>query len=1568
MKRFLLKIKAFYIKDFLYIKESRKTTYKLAVLLILLENLQMLSIYTHNLTTIQYEQFPNQVRSMINYVKQIRQSIYIRIYTLFENSITAKIISVIIGFSITSLLMLKMLLLILSQDQSLKSKLNLLDLPLTQKKQIYHFEECWLSTLLSWYIQINLEVLQIPLLFCAISLISDLISHNNLTGFEEFGLLLSFILIIQQLSLGTLLHYHQFEYRIKNYDFLGKKQGVKNDILYLLRLFMIFLSGSISDEIVIQTLGLFINSIQTIYTYKQLTYIDHKILYISFNINFLMLLYQLALILCQFGQYNIKISLSLQLLLLYPLIIFLLHQLSFRQEWSNEFKDQQDFLKQMYWNTKLQVQFKKRQQHQDQQRLFQIYTIVRTHLQECKQIRMRKILKNSTYTQKCFCSSFQNQNSIQNIEQCKEFLKLWLGQVIEDDLKEDGTIQKTLTYICYLNDIKKAPISAIYEVIRISNVEKLSLRLQSIIHQLQENSLQRFNQLIKKENLVNQIFDFKKACLFEESLKVLKLNFFLIVKQEIEFYEVLFSPIINAKAVQDKGLVLVANINHLENQIQLIFRTNPQNGECDTIYKLFQKYINYNKTRPKQYRRDGQLTAEFIQSVDKIIYDQHSCVVQITLLQPRGDVIRYTRSFQQLIEFKDDEILNQNIKNFIPSIIANGHDQYLNNFVETGRINVLKRELRIILVKLKSGFVIPINTRLRIEVNPLEFGAQALMTSVNQTYGYLMLNEQGQVEEITKNIYEDTFYQYLGLDLDAVKGLDFLLLIPELSKIWQSLFDENFDKLDLYQEGELVIPIIEKQTHSSIFSQNYGNKQQQNKRLGEYMNKFPESAIKSQVNFHLTSLTTINLRVVIIEIPEYRQTINKQYQNSLQLIQVKQSQSQNDVIYQSGLPSYKSPLYTPAPSKTLMNECDLESDYLIEERKMVEEFKNQLASLTRNNSIQNNYLKALINQEQQCQISTDIKIIMPSNITSCKGEELEQKQLQQEHFLKQQQNGSVGTKSSQNNNNSIKLQISNCLQNNKQLNFRIKSFLFIFYSLLLVGFILNFCLLLINFEKVDNNVNFESLPYKFSYYYNEFVIAKVYQSSNEFNFNNLLQVSINYYQLNQKYVDKTVSLMPFIDTINQQTMKRRIINLLQQMSEAYHSNSSITIEDFFNNTYAFHILLDEFDGANSLLQIQGLLNLFIFEEVTIFLLLIWYAYFYISILKVKVSFYKLFCTFSRDFIKDQFIQFHSLHNQISHSKFKNSETNEESFEASMISQFQKNSRQGNLENQVRIGKQIQTSQISLNLYIFIFTIFMFFSFYSLYYFGTYIMYKQVLSSIELNDSKRIYYENIANDLIFAYAQQTFYYNKTITQEMSQYQDKVLGEFKQRISQISQLEDQSNFLINKILLDEVCIVYQEGIILLNTDYQNLFTFEQCKSMPSLSKGLIFVVQELFQNYKSIVEDTELKYQNGTFTFSNLQLVDTQIKRLYSQFGFQIIIEILRNDIKYFISQIIQLNILTFVLAIILATITIIIAKLSIEKAYQQYQDSKKILMLFPYEKLMENAYVINFITKDFNISA
>ncbi|CAD8084709.1 unnamed protein product [Paramecium sonneborni] len=1568
MKKLLFKIKAFYVKDFLSIKESKRKTFKMAVALAFLENLQMLSVYTNALNTIQYDQFPNQVQSWINYFK---------IYSLFGNSITARIICVMVGFSLQSIFLLSVICFVLRQDLYLKQKLTLNDLPLTQNKQNYHFEKCWQSTFISWYMQINLEVLQTPILFCSVSLITDILDLKSLNEFEQVGLLISFILIILQIIVGVFLHFHQTDYRIKNYDFLGKVHSLENHIIYASKIFIIFLSGSQSNSIINQSLGLLISSIQAIYNYRQNTYIDHRIINLVFKINFLMVFYQMILILCEFGYPKIKVSASLLILLIYPLLMFLIHQLSTRSERENDFKNQKQFIRRLYQNAKKQVQSKKRQENQDQQQIYQIYTIVRSHLENCKQMRIRKMLKCSSFKQQCFCSTFAHQKySFQSINQCKEFLKLLLGQVLEDELKEDSSIQNTLTYICYLTEIKKAPISAIYEVIRVSTLEKLSLRFQQIIHQLQQDSLQKFNQLVKKQNLVNQMFDFKKAYLFEESLKVLKQNLYLIVKQEIEFYEALFSPIINAQVLQEKGMLLVTNINHLEDQIQLIFRTNPQNGECDTIYKLFQKYINYNKIRPKLYRREGQLMAEFIQSLDKIIYDQKSCVVQITLLQPRGNVIRYTRSFQQAVQCKDDEILDQNIKKFIPSIIANDHDLYLNNFVETGRINVLKRELRIILVKLKSQFVIPINTRLRIEVNPFEFGAQALMTPVNHSYGYLMLNEQGQIEEITKNLYEDIFKQYLGLEFELVRGLDFLLMIPELSKIWLSLFDENFEKLDLYLEGYLMIPVIEKQTVSPLFQMNYGKKQQFNKKLQEYMKNYPQNLIKYQINFHLTSLTTINLRVVIVEIPEYRQAINKQYASQLELIQAQPPKTSMNNTYQSEIPTHKSygmhsHLNTPPLTKTLMNECDLEYDNLIEEKKMIEEFRNQLASVSMNNTIQNNSKELLVQQQQiqqqQCENVSETKIIMPQNVISYRSEEFEQKQFQQEQLFQQQQyNGSVGSKSSQNNSNTFRLQIKDCLQNNKGLNFKIRIFLLLFYSLLLIGYILNFCILFYNFRRIDSNLDFESLPYQFSYYYNEFVIANVYQQQqwDEFQFEDLCKISIDYYQQHQQYIDQVVTHMPQINNNKtEQTMLRKTTNILSQMLGIYETNLNLFLSDFLNNSYAFHDLLDKVEGSSSPSQISSLLTYFILEEIVLFLLLSGYAYFYIQILRMKIIFYKLFCTLSKDFVKDQFIQFHSLYNQINHTKFKCNETNEESFEASMAGQFQKNSTQGNLENQVKIGKQISTPQINENLIFFSLMMLMLTAFSSSYYFGTFLLQNQVLDQIQANYIKRTYYENTANHLAFAYAHQAVFYNKPITQEMMQYQNRVAEELKSLITKITLQQEQSNSLINKLLLDEVCTIFQEEILLQDRNYQNLFSFKDCQSVPSLQKGLLYVSQELFNFYYDIVQDMNSINQNETSQFSHYLEVNIQKERLYSQFSFQLIIEILQSEVKKLIAQTIDLNILMFILANILASMTLLIAKVMIQNAQKQYSDNKKILILFPFERLMENAYVHSFITQD-----
>lgn len=62
---------------------------------------------------------------------------------------------------------------------------------------------------------------------------------------------------------------------------------------------------------------------------------------------------------------------------------------------------------------------------------------------------------------------------------------------------------------------------------------------------------------------------------------------------------------IDGLALQKLGLEILANLKQLEQQLQETYRANPLSNEVDTLYNIFQKYVNYNFPRPKQFKREG---------------------------------------------------------------------------------------------------------------------------------------------------------------------------------------------------------------------------------------------------------------------------------------------------------------------------------------------------------------------------------------------------------------------------------------------------------------------------------------------------------------------------------------------------------------------------------------------------------------------------------------------------------------------------------------------------------------------------------------------------------------------------------------------------------------------------------------------------------------------------------------------------------------------------------------------------------------------------------------------------
>lgn len=67
MNKIIHQAKAFYIKDFLAVKEIYRKTFAVSLILLLLENIQMLSISTHEINNFEYDQFLLHIRSVIDF-------------------------------------------------------------------------------------------------------------------------------------------------------------------------------------------------------------------------------------------------------------------------------------------------------------------------------------------------------------------------------------------------------------------------------------------------------------------------------------------------------------------------------------------------------------------------------------------------------------------------------------------------------------------------------------------------------------------------------------------------------------------------------------------------------------------------------------------------------------------------------------------------------------------------------------------------------------------------------------------------------------------------------------------------------------------------------------------------------------------------------------------------------------------------------------------------------------------------------------------------------------------------------------------------------------------------------------------------------------------------------------------------------------------------------------------------------------------------------------------------------------------------------------------------------------
>ena len=132
------------------------------------------------------------------------------------------------------------------------------------------------------------------------------------------------------------------------------------------------------------------------------------------------------------------------------------------------------------------------------------------------------------------------------------------------------------------------------------------------------------------------------------------------------------------------------------------------------------------------------------------------------MVEERGKIKKITRNVSDFFGYAREDMVGFNINLFMPTIFGKNHARFLSNFIDKGRIKLLKERDRVIFAKNKKKFIFPVNIRLKAEhlLNG-EFGASALITPFDTNSEYFLIGKNGRIEDMTQQLYLRLFRKTL---------------------------------------------------------------------------------------------------------------------------------------------------------------------------------------------------------------------------------------------------------------------------------------------------------------------------------------------------------------------------------------------------------------------------------------------------------------------------------------------------------------------------------------------------------------------------------------------------------------------------------------------------------------------------------------------------------------------------------------------------------------------------------------------------------------------------------------
>ena len=225
-----------------------------------------------------------------------------------------------------------------------------------------------------------------------------------------------------------------------------------------------------------------------------------------------------------------------------------------------------------------------------------------------------------------------------------------------------------------------------------------------------------------------------------------------------------------------------------------IHRTDEFGVMARAFMQLFNQ-VNESQTSLHQLNENlesviDQRTAELKSSEEKQRTILNTVVDGIITIDSKGTVFTMNPAVCEIFGYKEEELIGKNVKMLMPSAYADHHDQFLTNYMETGKAKIIGIGREVEGLR-KNGETFPLD----LAVSEMNVGGQRMFTGIVRD-----ITERKRIDKM-KNEFVSTVSHELRTPLTSIRGALGLITggaageIPEKMKEMLSIAENNTQRL-----------------------------------------------------------------------------------------------------------------------------------------------------------------------------------------------------------------------------------------------------------------------------------------------------------------------------------------------------------------------------------------------------------------------------------------------------------------------------------------------------------------------------------------------------------------------------------------------------------------------------------------------------------------------------------------------------------------------------------------------------------------------------------------------------